>query len=446
MFQSRIKLKLIALSLFAPLAAGASVPVFTIQGSMRQAMDKNPDVLKAREILHQSEANEALAFSRVFPVVNGDLQASHLKAASSSNSPLFGGDPYNQYRAGLTLTQPLYDSSLFPAYRFSKKDQLIKKYQVDIAERTLSESVLESFYSVLLNERLLQIYKETLKVDNETLAIAERYYRIGRAQKIDVLQLKTQAALLTPKIAQVDNRMRTAAAQLATLLRELDASNIRLKGALASPSTAWVSQMVAHARAELPEVLRARETVNQFENSRDVQMAVYWPKLNFVANLLRSAYDKHDLIDSNTTSWGLSLQLNIPIFAGLSSFRQRASLASQERQLELDETHAADAASVSQIQTEHDFAVAVAGLESSRQAALFGRESLQEAQRSYKLQTINYLQYQSSQQAFLDSQVGYYQAKYNYIVALSKYFNAMGVPSALLVAKLEELAEKGGGE
>ena len=99
--------------------------------------------------------------------------------------------------------------------------------------------------------------------------------------------------------------------------------------------------------------------------------------------------------------------------------------------------------SVGQIQTERDFQVAQTTFESSRMAAQYGIESLKEAQRTYRLQMINYLQYQSSEQAFLDSQSGYLQAKYTYIVDLAKYFNALGVPSATLIAKLQELTSKG---
>ena len=304
----------------APFAQAADLVPFTIQESVTRALEKNPDVLKAREAVVQTEANERFAFDHALPVVNGTVLASHLKASSNTTNPLFGGNSYNQYTAGLNLNQPLYDTSVFAALRFSRKDTQIKNYAEEIAERTVTESVLEDFYTVLLNERLLQIYKEAQKVDEDTLTIAERYARIGRAQKLDVLQLKTQVALLTPKIAQTEDAMRTSAAQLATLLRSLDANAIRLQGAFVTPEAAWVKQMINKNKKELPELLQARETVNQFEDTRDVQMATYWPKLNFVANLQRQGYTKAELVDDNATTWSLALQLNVPIFVGLSSF------------------------------------------------------------------------------------------------------------------------------
>ncbi|HEY8279059.1 MAG TPA: TolC family protein [Bdellovibrionota bacterium] len=436
--------KILLGTIFLAASAWGDLPAITIQDSVRTALDRNPDVLKAREAVQQSQANVSLAISKVFPTIDGQLKASWLKASSASSSPLFGGKPYNQYLAALNLDQPVYDGAIFSGYSYSKKDVQIKQYKESIAERDLSQKVLENFYSVLLHERLLGILQEALKVDNETLKIAERWLSTGRAQKVDVLQLRTQAALRLPKIAETENKMRISAAELATLLRNLDAGSIRIRGALVTPEASWVKKNVQQKKQDLPEMLQAKELVNQFEDNREVQMAKYWPSLGVLGNLQRQAYTKRELIDANTTSWSVALVLDVPLFAGLSSFHQRASLAAEQRQLELDETHTADTVSVNQIQAEKDFAVALTQLDSARKAAEFGRQTIQEAQRQYRFQTINYLQYQSSQQAFLDSQTGYFQAKYNYIVSLSKYFNAMGVPSEVLIAKLDELSRQQG--
>jgi outer membrane protein len=442
------------MKIFALLAAGvlflfssssfvqAEPAPLTVQEAVKEALDQNPDVRIARDALTQSRANTSFAISKALPALNAQVNANYLKSSSASTNPPFGGNPYNQYTALLALTQPLYDGAIWAGYKYSQKDEAIKSLNLEVAERTLTQQVLEAFYSILFEERQLHILQDTLKVDEETLAVGQRYFKIGRAQKIDVLQLQTQTALLVPQIAQMEDLMRTNAATLAQLLRKLDANSLRIKGALATPDSAWVKEIIKKRKAELPEVVAARETVEQFGYNRDITMAAYWPKLDILGQMQRQAYTKRDLIDGNNTSWSIGLQLNIPLFAGLGSFRQREALAAQEHQLELTETKTADTVSVSQIQTERDLQVAQTTLETSKLAAMYGRESLKEAQRTYRLQTINYLQYQSSAQAYLTSETGYFQAKYNYIIALAKYFNAIGVPPSELVAKLEELSNK----
>ena len=77
-------------------------------------------------------------------------------------------------------------------------------------------------------------------------------------------------------------------------------------------------------------------------------------------------------------------------------------------------------------------------LDTSKVAADLGRESLVEAEKQFKLATINYTQYQTSL-AYLTAQTGYYQAKYNYIVAVAQYFDAVGIPIGNLIDELDRL-------
>ena len=417
----------------------------TIGSSVQQALDKNPDVLTARELLSQTEANYHLAIAKIFPTIAGQVQGSYEK-----NSPLlapnviFGGDPYNQYQADLTLNQPLYDGgAIFAGFSFTKKDREIKQYALEVQERTTTESVIETFYTVLLNQRLYEIYKQNYTFDKEILGITERYFKIGRAQKIDLLQVQTQTALMPPQISTAEVAMETAASQLATLLRDLNVDHLHVSGSLVAPDPKWVKAMLAKKMTELPEVSEIRRQVDQFGDTRDIDMAPFLPQLALVGQIGRTAYSKTDLLDNNATNWTVGLQLNIPIFEGLTSVYTRQSLASQQKQLEYTETKTADTVSANVIQTEKNLKLADDTLRSSEEASKYGRESLNEAKKDWKLAVISYTQYQTSEQAYLTAEIGYYQAKYGYIVAVAKYFEAIGVPIHYLVDELDRLSRKG---
>ena len=424
-------------------AAKADTAALTISSAVQQALNKNPDVMKAREARNQSDYDYSTAFARVLPTLTGTAQGMNQKDASLLANPNFGGESYNQYQLSLNLAQPLFDGgAMFAGLRFGKKDKEIKDYAVEISERTTTESVLESFYTLLLNERLLQILNDTFQVDKEVLELAERYYSVGRIQKVDLLQLKTQTSLLKPKIQAAQNQMQITSSQIATLLHDLNSTQIHTKGKLVVPEIEWVKSTAEQKKSELPEILQSRTSIDQFEDNRTIQMATFWPKLNLLGQLGRGAYTKTDLLDSNATNWSIGIQLSIPIFTGLSSFSTRDSLASQEKQMEFDETKLTDTVTVSQIQTEKSLLTAQSQLVAASEAAGYGRESLHEAERTFKLSTITYIQYQSSLQAYLDSETGFYQAKYNYIVATAQYFNAIGVPLSNLITKLETISSQ----
>ena len=426
-----------------PTHSGVQVAPLTIAESVQQALDKNPDVLTARAAVDQTDANFHLAISKVFPTIGATAQANYVK-----NSPLlapdvvFGGQPYNQYQAYLNVNQPLYQGgAILAGYGYSKKDREIKKYALYVQERTTTESVIEAFYSVLLNQRLKQILDDTYSLDLEITKIGERYFKIGRAQKIDLLQLQTETALLPAQIAQAQSNMETSAYSLAVLLRDLNTTQIRVTGELVAPDPKWVRSLLATKMKELPEVSEARTQVDQFEDTKQIDLATYYPSANIVGQIGRNAYSKTDLLDNNATSWTIGLQLNIPIFSGLASIYTKDSLVAQEHQLEFAEAKTSDTVSANQINTEKNLTVAETQLSTGEEAARYGRESLKEAQKDWKLATINYTQYQTSEQAYLTAETTLYNAKYNYIVSVAKYFEAVGVPIEKLVAELDRLSK-----
>jgi outer membrane protein TolC len=115
----------------------------------------------------------------------------------------------------------------------------------------------------------------------------------------------------------------------------------------------------------------------------------------------------------------VGFQLSIPIFSGLSSIYQRGVLASQEKQLVYGQDTLLDTLSYNQVTAERNLDTATVVLRGSKDADDLSKASLKEAQRDYKLQTINYLQLLTSQQNFLAAESSFIQAKYSYISAVA---------------------------
>jgi outer membrane protein TolC len=416
---------------------------FTIQSAVDQSMERNPEVQKYRERIVEDHSAFSLAIAKVFPTVGFQGNSNYLKNPASQTGSLFGGEAYNQYSVLLNFNQPLWDGgALLAGYKYAKKDLDIRQKDLEVQQRTTTLSVLQAFYGVVLNQHLFQILQDDYSVQVEVQKIVERYYKIGRAQKLDVLQQKTLVASLPPQIAQADDNLKTAASQLAALVRELSSDGIRVKGTLGNPDLAWVQSTRNQYRTELPEIARSREAIAQFDDTQDIQLATYNPKLSFLGNYGRNSYTKTDLLDDNNTSWTIGLELDIPIFAGLSSVYQKRVLASQKIEMEKDDVSLNDTQASLEIQTEKNLEVAKNQLDQNRIAAQYGRESLDEADKDWRIATINYTQYQTSQQAYLTAETGYYQSQYNYIVAIANYFAAVGTPLEHLVTKLEELSNQ----
>ncbi|MDR3606525.1 MAG: TolC family protein [Oligoflexia bacterium] len=409
----------------------------SIQSAVQYAMDRNPDVQTGREAIHQDDENVRYATSLIAPNIVGTGYSAIQKDAVLNTQPSFGGNSYNQYQLELKLTQTLWDGGLILAgWKYAQKDRQIKQKSLDITERTVTLAVLQAFYSVLLNRENRDILQKTLKVEQESLVTTQRYYNIGRAQLLDVLQSKTNVALLLPQIATAENQMKAQASQLVSLLHENQAKTLNLTGSLEAIDMPSVMELLP-LKQELPEIAVARLQITQYDDTIAQTLAPNYPSANIQAAYGHTSNVKSDLFNNYTTAWSVGVYLTVPIFSGLSSIFQKASLISQQQQLRYAEQKTLDTLSYNQVQSERDLDTSMTNLKSSRSAAELGAASLKEAQREYRLQTINYLQLLTVQQTYLQAESAYIQAEYNYISAVANYFVASGIPLIRLVDILE---------
>ena len=416
---------------------GSSTLTLSIKDAIMRALDRNPDELNYKERIREDEANKAYAISQLFPNISALGQALVQKDAVGTNTAQFGGDSYNKYIAQLHLTQPLYvGGALTGGLNYADKDIEIRKLDLTVIERDLIVQIVQTFYSVFTYQLSAEVLRESLDVQKQSLATAEKYYHIGRGQLIDVLQIKAQIALVYPQIETTDNQMKAAVSQLSTLMHEDQANSLKLIGSLNVIGTDAVKALLPQ-RKTLPEITRGETQISQFEDKKDVTLSSYWPNLSLQGTFGQTANKKSELFDEYSTAWTVGLYLTVPIFNGLASINERHALLSQAMQLDFTQKKLLDTLSYNQTQAERDLDTADIVLKGSKQASNFANDSLKEALRDYRLQTINYLQFLTSETSSLSAKLALIQAKGNYITALAKYCQATGIPIAPLVDLLE---------
>ncbi len=415
----------------------------TLLSAVKIALDHNPAVRTAREKINEGFANESYAFAKIFPTVQGVGTAAVQKDSALSGGGPFQGDVYNNYNVQLQLNQPLYDGgALFAAVRYADKDEKIRSLSVEMSERDTALLIIGDFYDVLLAQRKLAALNRTLKVLTETLQVTQSRYKIGRAQLLDVLSIKTQIALLVPQISQQENQIQISAAQLAHDMGDPDARQIQVNGTL-EPMTnqqmeSYSPESLRRLKSRILEFEQEALTIDQFEDTRAVTLAPNYPQASLIASIGRAAYAQSDLLTDYSTAWSVGLSLTIPIFSGLSSVAQKRQLASQGEQLLLAATTLQDQISLNQVQTRRNLEIARSTIASSKDAFVLAEQSLAEARRQYKLATIDYLQYLTAQSSLLTAESNFDQAKHDYLTSLAKYYVAAGYPLNQLILGLNE--------
>jgi HAE1 family hydrophobic/amphiphilic exporter-1 len=376
--------------------------------------------------------------------LNANLGVTSRKDAVLSNFVRFDGEPYNAYSANIQASQPLLVFGFFAGIGVSRTDRALRELELEVATRDLSISVIRSFYQVLLSQRLVDTLAEIEKIQNDTLKTAQRRQSIGRGQLLDVLQARTQVALLEPRIAQARSQLQIAAQELATLLGRSDPQILSVSGSLDVRRTPEVSgaleslekELLASEIGSLPELGQARLRRERVVKQRSTVVGQNFPSLRATGEIARQSFVRTDLLSNSANAWNVGVTLTIPLFSGLSILQERRSFDAQARQFEAEEQATLQNAALERVRSQETLRMTRKNLESSERAWGLSKESLDEARRNYRLATIDILQLLQVQQAFQDAQQAREQARFDHLQALARMCRAVGVSLTRLTQAL----------
>jgi outer membrane protein TolC len=301
---------------------------------------------------------------------------------------------------------------------------------------------LSAFYSTILHRRRLEALEGQLAAQKQMLTTVRERARIGRSVALDVLQIRTQVAVLEPTIAEARNLMETSSAELATLIGEREASTFRLRGSLESFDWKAVVEESRPGLEALPELRRAEVLQAEVEDRKDVVLGKHWPSVDLVGAWGRSSYVKSELLDERASAWNFGVEVAIPLFSGLSSIHERRQLAARARQAQIEATRARDSTALEQVKARKALETAVSVQVSRKAAFELSRELLREAQRSYRLSTVDYAQFLAAQRAAYEAELAHEQASHDFIQAMARYMAASGMKLDALIRTLDSRGDK----
>lgn len=418
--------------------SGELETILDLKQVLKIAKANNPTLLLAKEKENEIDAQKKLTTSYLFPSVSWSLNGNYQKDAVYTGTPKFSGDPYNLYTSDLKLSQTLFAYGSVSAIKQIEYQKKIQVLSAEIQERTLTQNVIQSFYQFILYQHSLENLLKTQEIIQKSLSTANERYRIGRGQLLDVLQVKTQLALLSPQIENAKNQLETSANQLTFYMGEKERSKFKLKGSLKTLLLKNIQKHIDLKNFRLPEYEMNKLQLEAMEYTKDVTYAKDFPTVKLVGDYLYNNYKKSELFSDYSHAWAVQLQLNIPLFSGFSSQYERQQLISQETQLYHSKHDLEDSLSLNQVTSLRNLQTAEASLDSAATAASLAEQSQNEAHRNYKLATIDFLQFLTVEQAALQAKTALDQLKYQSIIAYANYFMASGQSLSVLVDILSD--------
>ncbi len=157
---------------------------------IQQAVTNFPRIKELEEQLRVSDVKGELIRSNYHPTLYGD--ASYRYLAPSPAIPFQGNkikfQPYNNYTAGLTVNQLVYD---FGKTRMqldrNNSEQLLTQDNIDNNKNSIAYMVAQIYYNMLFTDKAIKVQQDQLKILHENERVIRAKLKNGDAIEYDLL-------------------------------------------------------------------------------------------------------------------------------------------------------------------------------------------------------------------------------------------------------------------
>ncbi len=324
--------------------------VLTLQQALDIAVEKNRDILKAKE--YRNYVMGKYKEERAAALPNFSLTVSTNSSFDNTFSALFGGEfsiPSRQDArvADISVTQTLFTwGQVGAAIRAAKAGFGVAGDQLRLYQQAVVRDVSTEFYGVLLAKELYAIAVENLKQKERHLEEANRKYAVGMATDYDVLAGEVARKNAQPAVIRSENLIRIARERLRFLLA-VDKEEVDAQGALETSIEPYppFEEALAAALNNRPELSDLTHRLGISRELVKIASAGDKPRLDFNGRAGLRSFAVGPFTASGET-WSAAITLSFPFFDGLKTRGKVQQAQSDMMSLQIEKAKTKDSIAV----------------------------------------------------------------------------------------------------
>ena len=325
----------------ALVCSAAATPAWSLDllEAYSAAMTEDASIRATRASTDARRERIPQALAQLLPNVSASVSRNRNFLESTTadirGNPVTNNLRYTSRSDALTLRQPLFR-------KFQMADYRQANAQVDdanaILERELQNVAVRvsgAYFEALLTAEQLALVLAQKMAYATQLDAARKRFGAGNGTRTDIDEAQAALDLNLAQELEARQNVEFTRRQLQTLinrpvdhLASLDAQKLKL----IDPAPNRVEDWIDRAEASSPEIQSLKAQLEAARYEVEKAQAGHYPTLDAVAQLTRSESDTVTTVKNRYNNKSLSLQLNIPIFAGgFVNSQVRQALAEQER-------------------------------------------------------------------------------------------------------------------
>jgi outer membrane protein len=425
------KLILMAFLTFAVTAKSQEIKSLALKDAITYALENKADAKKAKLKVENSEYQIEEVRSRALPKIsaNGSLIYNPILQTTFLDSGSFGGEPGTIIQAtfgqkwtslaGLSLTQTLFDQSVFTGLKAAKSTREFYQINQQLTEEQVIERVANNYYQVYVQRQNLNVldstYINTTKVKN----IIKGQFDNGLAKRIDLDRILVKISNIATQRQQVLNAVQIQENSLKFYM------GMPIETKIEIPYTAF--EVSPQAFSEAPntstrsEFLLMEKQEQLLEFQKKSLIASYYPSLSLSAGynyigqgpqIPWGAKPADGVFWSDFSSVGINL--NVPIFSGFETRSKvsQADVALRSMQEDIEDTKLSLDLAYANAKTQIDNSMII--IQNQKGNAKLAKDVLSNTKN-------NYLQGLASLTDLLDAENAHTEAQNNYTSAILGY-------------------------
>lgn len=216
---------------------------------------------------------------------------------------------------GFSYSQTLFDASVFPAYRYGKLAARASRLTQRNTIRSILYSLSQAYYNVLKEQKLVQVYQQTLDLANEQLVTAQAKFDAGTVARIDVLRAQATVEDARNILIQAQGTLDTYKDTLSNILNLKGRTNFCLMDPPdeTDPSAPY-EQSLKSALDKREDLKVSQIQVEQSKAVRGEVLAQYAPRITANASTQWGSYTGGSTNRDHVET--ASIGVSVPVFTG----------------------------------------------------------------------------------------------------------------------------------
>ncbi len=434
---------------------------FTLERAVAISLRNNRQLAVSQYDLEAANQQVKEAYGALFPEIDGFASLQRNLELPSAFLPkifidpdadpddlvavTFGAD--NQWNAGLTVNQPLFDAGVFVGVGTAGAFRSLAQEVLRGSAQGIATTTRIAYLNVLLAQEAVRVTQNSIERVRQTLGETQALNRAGLASDYDVLRLEVQLANIEPNLRRAQNEVKEARRVLAIEMGLGDGASAAAFGELhridlsegAENSEDNVALLQFAGVGDAPAASVDELEIVALENRTDLRQAFgqreldearvkyertqLFPRISAFFQWALQAQENGALNffgenpDQRFSTSAVGVQLDVPIFSGGRRWNRVEQRKIGVRQAE------ERIADVRQ-RAANEVVTVLANLTEARSRAEAQRQAVGEAQRGFDIVTTEYLAGTQPRLEVTEAELALRQAEQNYALAVYDFLVA----------------------